>query len=120
MKRLMIVDDSNIIRNRIERLQNNQIKVVAKAANGVEAVTLYRQYRPDIVTMDITMPQMDGLDCIKKLIEINPEVVILVVSALSDKEIGINALRYGARGFITKPFTEEDLAKAMQRILEDD
>lgn len=120
MKTLMIVDDSSIIRNLIERQQNSKIKVIAKAANGKQAVDYYHQYKPDIVTMDITMPQMDGLECIKQLIEINPEVIIIVISALSDKEIGINALRYGARGFITKPFTESDLDKAMQRALEDD
>lgn len=120
MKTLMIVDDSNIIRNRIERLQKKDIQVVAKAGNGEQAIAMFKHYRPDIVTMDITMPRMDGLECIKQLIAIDPKVTILVVSALSDKEIGINALRYGARGFICKPFTEYDLDKAMNRILEDE
>ena len=119
MKTLMIVDDSNIIRNRIERLQKEGIKVVAKASNGLDAVEQYKIHQPDIVTMDITMPKMDGIDCIKRLIAINPDVVILVISALSDKAIGINALRYGARGFICKPFTEEELDRAMARILAD-
>lgn len=118
MNTLMIVDDSNIIRNRIERLQNGKIKVVAKASNGKQAIELYQKHRPNIVTMDITMPEMDGLECIKALIKLDPNATILVISALSDKEIGINTLRYGACGFITKPFTEQDLDKAIKRITE--
>ena len=67
-KRIMIVDDSNVIRNRISRGSSTMdFEVVASASNGEEAVALYRQHRPDVVTMDLTMPKMDGLECIYQI-----------------------------------------------------
>lgn len=115
---LMVVDDSNIIRNRIERgFLNSQIQVVASAANGIEALEKFQTHRPEFVTMDLTMPQMDGLSCIKNLIAYDPSVSILVVSALSDKETALQALQYGARGFICKPFGEGQLIAAIERLI---
>lgn len=116
----MIVDDSNIIRNKIERhiSQNPIFELVATATNGVEALQKFRQFRPTVVTMDITMPQMDGLECIKEMMEIDPQTNILVVSAVSDEYSGLLALKLGARGFLYKPFTEEELGEALSEILE--
>ncbi|ELA09353.1 response regulator receiver domain-containing protein [Moraxella macacae 0408225] len=117
--RLMIVDDSNIIRNRIERsFANSDIEIVATASNGVEALQKFAEHKPDLVTMDLTMPEMDGLECIQKIIGQGTGVSILVVSALSDKATALQALQYGARGFICKPFSEEDLFSAIQRLIE--
>lgn len=119
MYRLMIVDDSMIIRNKISRMpKQDKFTIVCKAKNGMEAMTLCQQYMPDIVTMDLTMPEMDGLDCIKKLIEMKPDIQILVVSALSDKSTGIKALKLGANGFLTKPFTDEELFDALTETME--
>lgn len=73
MYRLMIVDDSNIIRNRIQRIYNaNEFMLVATASNGEEAVEKFKVNRAEVVTMDLTMPQMDGLECIEKLVELDP------------------------------------------------
>lgn len=118
--RLMIVDDSNIIRNRIERsFRDTEIQIVATASNGVEAVQKFNETRPNFITMDLTMPQMDGLDCIKKIIAIDENVRILVVSALSDKATGIRALALGAGGFLCKPFSEEELVEALEEMMND-
>lgn len=88
--RLMIVDDSNIIRNRIERsFQNSEIEIVATASNGVEALEQFAKFRPEFVTMDLTMPEMDGLECIQKMVSQGTGVNILVVSALSDKTLSL-------------------------------
>lgn len=115
---LMIVDDSNIIRNRIERsFSNSDIKIIATASNGVEALDKFMAMKPDLITMDLTMPQMDGLECIKKIVAHGTGVSILVVSALSDKATGLQALQHGARGFICKPFSEEELATALNRLI---
>lgn len=115
----MIVDDSNVIRNRIERgMSQLQMQVVATAANGEEALEQFRQHRPHFITMDLTMPRMDGLECIQKLKAIDPYVNILVVSALSDRKTGLRALQYGARGFICKPFTDEQLTSALTKLVE--
>lgn len=117
--KLMIVDDSNIIRNRIERtFQEGDIKIVAQATNGVEAVQKFKELKPDFITMDLTMPQMDGLECIQKIVAEGTGVSILVVSALSDKATALQALQYGARGFVCKPFSEEELTSALERLIE--
>lgn len=115
----MVVDDSNIIRNRITRgSERINFEVVATAANGKDAVELYDILRPDVVTMDLTMPEMDGLACIRNIISLNEEANILVVSALADKATGIKALEYGARGFLYKPFTDEELFEALKEMVE--
>lgn len=119
MYRLMIVDDSNIIRNRIQRIYNaNEFTLVATASNGAEALEKFDIFRPDVVTMDLTMPQMDGLECIERLVARDPNVRILVVSALSDKLTGIKALELGASGFLCKPFSEDELAEALAELVD--
>ena len=121
MYNLMIVDDSNIIRNRIARYEANApFKVVAKASDGEEALVCFKKGNINLVTMDLTMPHMDGLECIQELIKLDPNVKILVVSALSDKSTGIKALKYGARGFLCKPFGEQELLDALQKVIDSD
>ena len=115
--RLLIVDDSNMIRTRISRvLQSGGLKGVVLAGlarNGAEALRIARAVRPDVVTMDLTMPEMDGIECIAALLKFDPRISILVVSALSDKSTAIKALKLGARGFVAKPFTDEELQIAL-------
>ena len=119
--KLMIVDDSNIIRSKITRtLTQHDMQVVATASNGDEAVKLFGAHKPDVVTMDLTMPRMDGLECIRALRKIDPGINILVVSALADKATAIQALKEGAQGFLCKPFSETDLTEAMEELLGED
>lgn len=118
--KLLVVDDSLMIRRQIERELNVPgIDTIYQANNGVEAVKMCKQYKPEIVTMDLTMPEMDGVVCVKELIALNPKIMILVISALSDKATAIQAIKNGARGFICKPFTELDLNSALSKILAD-
>ena len=92
--KMLIVDDSNIIRRKIERNSDiDNLEVVGMAANGVEAIEQFEALRPDVVTMDLTMPEMGGIECVEKLVAIDPSVLILVVSALSDKATAIEALK---------------------------
>lgn len=119
--KLMIVNDSNIIRSKITRtLSQHNMEVVATASNGEEAISLFAKTTPDVVTMDLTMPRMDGLECIRALRKLNSNVHILVVSALADKATAIQALKEGAQGFLCKPFSEADLTEAMDELLGDD
>ncbi len=116
--KLMTVDDSNIIRNKISRFARMQaIDEVVSAKNGVEAIHVFKREMPDVVTMDITMPEMDGIECISKIVKINPNVLILVISALADKATAIEALKQGAHGFLCKPFTETELNNALDELL---
>lgn len=121
MHKLMIVDDSNIIRNKISRcgMEGNDFVVVATARDGVEAVEQYKIHEPELITMDLTMPRMEGLDCIREIMKLNEDARILVVSALSDKATAIQALELGPQGFLCKPFTDEELVSALHELLED-
>lgn len=119
--KLMIVDDSNIVRRSIERAVNlDTLEIVGVAGNGLEAIEIFKKNSPDLVTMDITMPEMDGVSCVKELCKINPDVHILVISALSDKATAIEALANGAQGFLSKPFNQEELNAAFLELLEDE
>ena len=116
--RLLIVDDSNIMRRRIERSQQfEDLHVVGAAANGVEALELFRQTDPDLVTMDLTMPQMDGIECIEQLVALKPAIRILVISALADKATAVEAMEKGANGFLNKPFTDRQLNEAIAELM---
>ncbi len=116
--RLLIVDDSNIVRRRIERSQQfDELEVVGTAANGLEALELARRTDPDLVTMDLTMPQMDGIECITQLVRFKPEIRILVISALADKATAVEAMERGANGFLNKPFTDRQLNDAIAELM---
>jgi two-component system chemotaxis response regulator CheY len=115
--RLMIVDDSNIVRRRIERTQEiPDLEVVGTARNGREALELHARTKPNLVTMDLTMPEMDGIECVRRLVERDPLIKILVISALADKATAIEALETGASGFLCKPFTERQLNDALAKL----
>ena len=116
--RLLIVDDSNIVRRRIERSQQfDDLQVIGTAANGFEALELARRMDPDLVTMDLTMPQMDGIECITQLVRLKPAVRILVISALADKATAVEAMERGANGFLDKPFTDRQLNEAIAELM---
>ena len=120
MLRMMIVDDSNIIRRRIERSQQNaRLQVVGSASNGREAVELFQKTDPDVVTMDLTMPEMDGIQCVEQLVSLKPEILILVVSALADKATAVEAIEKGANGFLCKPFSDRQLNDALAELLKE-
>ena len=116
--RMMIVDDSNVMRRRIERSQqNDQIEVVATAVNGVDAVAKFKQLLPDVMTLDLTMPEMDGIECVEHVTKIRPDVLILVVSALADKATAVEAIEKGANGFLCKPITDDQLNEALAELI---
>ena len=116
--KLMIVDDSNLMRRRIERSQQfEELRLVGTAADGIEALDLFRETDPDVVTMDITMPHMDGIECIARLVAMKPSIRILVVSALADKATAVEAMERGANGFLNKPFTDRQLNEAIAELL---
>ena len=116
--RLMVVDDSNVIRRRIERANELPgVEFVGAARNGVEALAMYEAVHPTLVTMDLTMPEMDGAECVAKLVQRDPDIKILVISALADKLTAIDALEKGASGFLCKPFTDRQLNEALRKLI---
>jgi two-component system chemotaxis response regulator CheY len=104
----LIADDSQFARKNIANIiMKLGGDVVAEAANGTEAVELYARHRPDLVLLDITMPQLDGVDTLRRIMEQDKNAKVVVVSSLGGKEMIWKAISLGARSFVTKPFSPE-------------
>ena len=116
--KLMIVDDSVIIRQAIHKyLKDLNIAVVGNAEDGKSALEVFKETNPDVVTLDITMPEMDGLAVLEEMLKINNKVKVMVVTALSDKATGLKAIKLGAKSFLPKPFTPEKLRESFERVI---
>lgn len=117
MIKVMIVDDSNVVKRMIESfLLPLGIEIVGTASNGVEALSLLDAVLPQIVTMDITMPEMDGLSCLERMMQKKPDTKVIIISALKDRDTGIQALKLGAKSFVVKPFTADQLRQEFSRV----
>jgi len=115
---LLIVDDSSTVRRSIERhIFSNRVTEIYQAANGREAMELFERYRPEFVTMDLTMPQMDGLTCISRMMALKPDTRLMVISALGDATTAIEAVERGANEYVVKPFSAEDLNLALANLI---
>lgn len=116
--KLLIVDDSSTVRRSIERhILSDRVTEIYQAANGREAMELFERYRPEFVTMDLTMPEMDGLTCISKMMALKPDTRLMVISALGDAETAIEAVERGANEYVVKPFSAEDLNLALANLV---
>ncbi len=116
-KRVLITDDTAFMRMTLRNvLEKNGYEVVAEAEDGFQAVEKYQQLKPDLVTMDITMPNMDGITAIKKIMANDPQAKIVVVSAMGQKALVIEALNSGAKDFIVKPFQPDRIVEALQKV----
>jgi two-component system chemotaxis response regulator CheY len=110
MKKILIVDDAMFMRASIKMmLEKNGFEVIGEAENGIVGVKKYVELKPDIVTMDITMPVMGGIDAVKQIMKIDSGAKVLMVSAMGQEFNVKEAIIEGAKGFIIKPFTEEKL-----------
>jgi two-component system, chemotaxis family, chemotaxis protein CheY len=118
--RLLIVDDSSTVRRSIERhILSDRVTEIYQAANGREALELFERYRPEFVTMDLTMPEMDGLTCISRMMALKPDTRLMVISALGDAETAIEAVERGANEYVVKPFSAKDLNLALANLVAD-
>ena len=113
-KRALVVDDSMLMRRMIcDCLSDSGWEIVAEAANGEEAVRQYGEHRPDAVSMDIVMPDTDGMYALERILEIDPSAQVVVVSALNQTKLISEAIRKGAQDFIAKPFLPEQLQRTL-------
>lgn len=117
-KRLMVVDDSRVMELQIcKLLENSKYEVAAYCENGEEAIARYEEVQPDIVTMDIIMPGIDGLEAAQVILEEHPEARIIMVSSLVCEDTIQDAEAIGAKTFLYKPIQREGLLKALEKAL---
>jgi len=115
---VLIVDDAKFMRNLLRKiLTEGGYEVVGEAETGAEAVKLYEELRPSVVTMDIVMPDMSGIDAVKKIKEIDPNARIVVVSAMGQQALVSEALKAGAADFVVKPFHPSVVLEVVGRVL---
>jgi len=115
---VLIVDDTSFMRRMLrDILSQEQLEVVAEAKNGREAVDLYLQERPDLVVMDITMPEMDGIAAVREIMAADPEARIVMCSALRQEELVMESLEAGALDFVQKPFLPEKVLETVRKVL---
>jgi len=116
--RILVCDDSAFMRMMLKKvLIDNGHEIVGEAGDGMEAVQLFRQHQPDLATMDITMPKMDGIQAVTHIHAENPLARIIMVTALGQKAIITDALKAGASDFIVKPFDAEQVIETINKIL---
>ncbi|GIN83690.1 chemotaxis protein CheY [Heyndrickxia sporothermodurans] len=116
--RILVVDDAAFMRMMIKDiLTKNGFEVVAEAADGAQAVEKFKELKPDLVTMDITMPEMDGITALKEIKGIDPNAKIIMCSAMGQQAMVIDAIQAGAKDFIVKPFQADRVIEAIQKTL---
>lgn len=117
MKKILVVDDAAFMRVSIKKmLTNNGYEVVGEAENGKVAIQKYEELSPDVITLDITMPEMDGLACLKEILAIDPTANVIMVSAMGQEGMVREAVLSGAKGFIVKPFKEDVLMESLKNL----
>lgn len=117
-RKVLIVDDSQIMRDVLSKfLTNYSLEIVGTARDGEEAVAMFRDLKPDLVTLDITMPKIDGLAALKEMKKIRSDAQVIIVSAINDKSIVLKALDAGASLFINKPVSEAAVRSAIEKVL---
>jgi len=114
----MIVDDAAIMRMRLREILDPQFDIISEAGDGEQALKNYEKANPDFVTLDITMPKMNGIDTLKTLIEKYPDAKVVIVSAVGQKKLVFEALATGAKDFIVKPFDPERVRQSINRLFE--
>lgn len=119
MSTVLVVDDTMFMRHTITAmLEEAGFEVIGEAENGKQAIKQYQKLHPDIVTMDVTMPVMSGLEATKEIIKEDPHAKICIVTALGQQKVILEALKYGAKDFITKPFEREHLETTIRQMIE--
>jgi len=117
--RVLVVDDAAFMRMMIKDiLKKGGYEVVGEAEDGVKAVEKYKELKPDLVTMDITMPEMDGITAVKEIRKFDPNAVIIMCSAMGQQAMVIDAIQAGAKDFVVKPFQPDRVLEAVKKVIQ--
>jgi two-component system, chemotaxis family, chemotaxis protein CheY len=117
MAKILIVDDAEFLRMRISKMLVADGHEVIEAENGLQAVESYKANKPDVVLMDITMPEMDGLTALKEIRSHDPKARVVMLTALGQESVVLEAIKSGARDFVVKPFERERVLGAISKLL---
>lgn len=116
--RVLIVDDAKFMRHMIKTILTDiGFEVVGEAADGLEACTMYQELTPDVVTMDLVMPNLGGIDALKQIRAADPQAKVVMISAIDQREPLMEALKLGAADYVVKPFEKARVREAMQRVM---
>jgi len=119
MKKVLVVDDAMTMRTRIiDILTKEGYRVVGEAENGVQAVEQYTQLRPDLVIMDISMPEMNGIDATRAIMVMDPSALVMMCSAMGQQSMVVESLQAGAKSFVVKPIKPDDFLAKVKEVLE--
>ncbi len=118
-KRVLIVDDAQFTRNILKNIMSKTgyVEIVGEASNGKEGIELFKKLKPDMITMDLVMPEKGGIETIEEILKIDSNALIVVVSALGQEALVLEAAKKGAKDFIQKPFKTEQIIEVLERIL---
>ncbi len=118
--RVLVVDDAMFMRSMIKDILHNaggRYEVIGEASNGREAITRYKELEPDLVTMDIVMPQMDGIEATREILKVNPAATVVICSAMGQEALVVESISAGAKDFIVKPFTSERVLQVLAKVM---
>lgn len=116
--RVVIVDDAVFMRTVLKKmLEEEGMEVVGEAGNGQEAILKAKELKPDVITLDITMPVMDGVEALPKILEACPEVKVVMCSAMGQQAMVVDAIKTGAKDFVVKPFQKPRVIEAIENAL---
>lgn len=117
MAKILIVDDAEFLRVRLNKILDTEGYEVVQAENGAKAVSTYKEQHPDVVLMDVTMPEMDGLTALKEIVSFDAQAKVVMLTALGQESVVLEAVKSGARDFIVKPFEHDRVMKAISKLL---
>jgi two-component system, chemotaxis family, chemotaxis protein CheY len=117
MAKVLIVDDAEFLRVRLNKMLDTDGHEVFQAENGIKAVATYKDIHPDVVLMDVTMPEMDGLTALREIVSFDPKARVVMLTALGQESVVLEAVKSGARDFVVKPFEHDRVMKAISKLL---
>jgi two-component system, chemotaxis family, chemotaxis protein CheY len=117
MAKILIVDDAEFLRVRLTKMLSTDGYEVFQAENGLKAVATYKDIHPDVVLMDVTMPEMDGLTALKEIVGFDPKARVIMLTALGQESVVLEAVKSGAKDFVVKPFEQDRVMKAITKLL---
>ena len=119
MKKILLVDDSSFMRMMLKDILKAKYEIIGEANNGQEAIEMYKKLKPDLMTIDMIMPALNGIEAVKEIIKSDPKARIVMVSAMGQEILVEEAIQSGAKAFIVKPFQADKVLETVEKVLKE-